>query len=237
MGQALSVRPDLIPAEYSEALSTLQDRVPPFSSTKAKDILQKELGFNVLGRIKGMDFRENGKGPVASASIGQVYRGLATLVDGSEKEVAVKIQRPDVLAEIALDLYIVREYLAPIQQKISGAATDFQALANEWGRGFIAELDYTQEASNTIKFNTEIKKRNIVSVTAPTIVEEFCSERVLVTEWVRGTRLDQSTANDVPRLCGVALNAYLVMLLEMSFLHCDPVRMTPLEYSLNLIKH
>jgi len=137
------------------------------------------------------------------------------------KHVAVKVQRPDVLAEIALDLHIVRE-LAPFYQKFAESSTDWQALANEWGRGFIAELDYRDEAASTTKFNQEMQQRNLNAVCAPTVVPDYSTERVLVTEWVDGTRLDQSNADDVPRLCSVALNAYLVMLLELQSLHCDP---------------
>jgi predicted unusual protein kinase regulating ubiquinone biosynthesis (AarF/ABC1/UbiB family) len=137
------------------------------------------------------------------------------------REVAVKIQRPDVLAEIALDLYLVREF-APLYQRLTGSATNFQSLANEWGRGFIAELDYHEEAKNTQQFNREMKKRAITAVIAPEVVGEFTADRVLVTRWIDGTRLDQSTASDVPQLCTAALNAYLVMLLELQKLHCDP---------------
>jgi len=95
-------------------------------------------------------------------------------------------------------------------------------LANEWGRGFIAELAYTEEAANTIQFNEDMKIRGLNAITAPIVVEELSTERILCTEWVEGTRLDLSTAEDVPRLCSVALNAYLVMLLETGTLHCDP---------------
>lgn len=122
--QALSVRSDILPDEYTKALSTLQDRVPPFDSEHAKQILRRELGPDKFAKLEGLE-----KGPVASASIGQVYR---CKLDG--KDVAVKVQRPDVLSEIALDLYLARE-LAPIYKKIIQSPTDFQTLANEWGRG------------------------------------------------------------------------------------------------------
>jgi ABC1 atypical kinase-like domain len=214
VGQALSVRPDLIPAEYAATLSTLQDQVPPFSTAQAKQLLRQELGeerYNLLGL--------NGKNiaPVASASIGQVYKGVIGNVD-----VAIKVQRPNVLAEIALDLYIVREYAAPLYQKLSRGATNLQALANEWGRGFIAELDYRQEAAATMRFNDEMAARQLTAVCAPQVLPDYSTQQVLVTQWVDGTRLDQSDADDVPRLCAVALNAYLIMLLELQSLHCDP---------------
>ena len=123
------------------------------------------------------------------------------------------MQRPNVLAEIALDLHLVRE-LAPIYQKFTGGATDLQALANEWGRGFIAELDYRQEAIATMRFNSGMQQRGLNAVCAPIVLPEYSTETILTTEWVDGTRLDESDAADVPRLCAVALNAYLVMLVS-----------------------
>jgi predicted unusual protein kinase regulating ubiquinone biosynthesis (AarF/ABC1/UbiB family) len=221
VGQALSVRPDLIPAEYSEALSTLQDRVPPFPSSKARELLLEELEESGMEKIREIRIDE----PVAAASIGQVYRGTARLSDGVEREVAIKVQRPDVLSEIALDLHIVREF-APLYQRITGAATDFQSLANEWGRGFLAELDYNTEAYHTKRFNQEMHDLGLYDVvTAPTVIDELSTTRILTTEWVSGVRLDQSVSGDVPILCTVALNAYLVMLLETGCLHVsDPVQ-------------
>ena len=213
VGQALSVRPDLIAAEYATALGSLQDNVPPFDSNLAMDILNTEWG---AGGNNGIELLS--KQPVASASIGQVYKGKL-----GEKEVAVKVQRPNVLAEIALDLYIVKEIFAPIYKILTKSPTDFASLANEWGRGFIGELDYTTEAKNTIRFNEEMKKRQLDAVVmAPSVEQDYSTKCVLVTQWIDGVRLDRSTAGDVSRLCGVALNAYLVMLLETGLLHCDP---------------
>lgn len=89
--------------------------------------------------------------------------------------------------------------------------------------GFVQELDYTLEAENTIQFNEEMQKRELTAVCAPEVVLDYSTERVLVTEWVEGTRIDRSPdAEEIPRLCSVALNAYLVMLLETSKLHSDP---------------
>mmetsp|Transcript_21321 Transcript_21321/g.31347 ORF Transcript_21321/g.31347 Transcript_21321/m.31347 type:complete len:885 (+) Transcript_21321:125-2779(+) len=221
VGQALSVRSDLIPAAYAGALSELQDNVPPFSSVQAQEVLKSELGAKRYGMLKKIDLDK----PVASASIGQVYRGFADVENAEGKkeevEIAVKVQRPNALAGIALDLFIVREF-APYYQKLTGSATNLQGLANEWGRGFIAELTYIGEAASTKKFNEQMKKKGLNAVTAPTVVDALSTNRILTTEWVRGNRLDRSEEDDVARLCGVALNAYLVMLLETGTLHCDP---------------
>jgi hypothetical protein len=218
VGQALSVRPDLIPPEYASALSTLQDRVPPFPTATAKIMLQQQLGSEVFARLQPLSAE-----PVASASIGQVYRVMIQTKNGPT-DVAVKVQRPNVLADIALDLYLVREFGAPFYQSVfaRGGGTDLQALANEWGRGFIAELDYRTEAAKTMKFRQDMKDRNLNAVTAPKVLTDVSTEQVLITEWIDGERIDQASPEDIPRLCAVALNAYLVMLLELKSLHCDP---------------
>ena len=57
--------------------------------------------------------------------------------------------------------------------------------------------------------------------TAPSIVDRYSGPKVIMTEWMEGTRLDIDASPDVPRLCGVAINAYLTMLLDTGVLHCE----------------
>jgi len=219
LAQALSIRTDLIPEAYALELRQLQDNVRPFPNDEAYAVLRRELGD--LDRM----FQSLSPTTVASASIGQVYRG--TLRDG--RDVAVKVQRPNILAEIALDLHVLR-VLTPIQTTlqnlVNGVATtqaDIDTavrLVDEWGRGFVAETDYRLEAQNTRDFAAAMQSRNLDAVCAPAVVQ--CTDRVLLTEWVQGTRLDRDASPDVPRLCGVAVNAYLTMLLDTGVLHCDP---------------
>jgi len=225
LGQALSIREDLIPSAYALELRQLQDAVPPFSSEEAFGVLREQLGVKDLSEV----FSSLSATPIASASIGQVYKG--TLKGGNGTAVAVKVQRPGILAEIALDLHVLR-LATPFQTRLSnainGLATDpadievALQLVDEWGRGFVAETDYRLEAKNTIDFSMYMQKRGLDAVCAPTVVTEMVRDRVLVTEWVEGTRLDRDASPDVPRLCGVAINAYLTMLLDTGVLHCDP---------------
>ena len=222
LGQALSIRTDLIPEAYALELRQLQDAVPPFDSVQARRVLEGEWGQDIKNVLVEMT-----EEPVASASIGQVYKGK--LLNG--KEVAVKIQRPGILAEIALDLHVLR-ILTPIQTILQNAANgrktvqeDIDAaisLVDEWGRGFVAETDYRLEARNTLEFEAAMRYRGLDAVCAPGVMEELTRDKVLVTEWVEGTRLDRDASSDVPRLCGVAINAYLTMLLDTGVLHCDP---------------
>lgn len=223
LAQALSLRTDLIPEAYALELRSLQDAVPAFPSNIAFKIMRDEFQVEDLSKI----FKSISPEPVAAASIGQVYK--AELLDGTA--CAIKVQRPNILTEIALDLFILR-LLTPLQVRISNAVNKIStsqqdidlaiSLVDEWGRGFVAEIDYQLEATNTRIFSEAMTKRGLVSVIAPRVIDQLTRSRVLVTEWVEGTRLDRDASSDVPRLCAVAVNAYLTMLLDTGTLHCDP---------------
>ena len=130
-------------------------------------------------------------------------------------------------------MYLLR-LLTPIQtrlqnmvNKVPTAQEDIDvavSLVDEWGRGFVAELDYSEEARNAERFTAEVDGTELgESVFAPRVVGALSSRRILTTEWVEGERLDACRAPaDVPRLCSVAMIAYLQMMLDSGTLHCDP---------------
>lgn len=213
IGQALSTRTDLLPAKYAKGLTGLQDAVPPFSAELGLQVIESELNITITDVFSELSLQ-----PVASASIGQVYRGR---LRATGEEVAVKVQRPAVLSKVALDLHMLRS-LAPIYQKSKEINTDLVGLVDAWGEGFVNELDYRAEARYTTEFSKAMEERGLGSVFAPEVVDSLSSIHVLTTKWVDGQRLADSDADDVPRLCGVALNAYLTMLLDTGTLHCDP---------------
>eukprot|EP00977_Amphora_coffeiformis_P002907 scaffold561_cov162-Amphora_coffeaeformis.AAC.8 len=191
IGQVLSVRSDILSEEYSQALSTLQDKVPPFDLRRARQILLRELGPDKIAKLRGLE-----KGPVASASIGQVYK---CMLDG--QEIAVKVQRPDVLSEIG------QRTCSSVPKNYS-FSRGFSGTGQRMGSGFHCRARLLPGSRE----HHRIQQGNAKT-----------TERILTTEWVHGTRIDQSPdVEDIPRLCSVALNAYLVMLLETSKLHSDP---------------
>jgi len=213
VGQALSTRTDLLPAKYAKGLTGLQDAVPPFSAELGRQVIEQELNITIEEVFSELSFE-----PVASASIGQVYRGR---LRSTGEEVAVKVQRPNVLSDVALDLHMLRS-LAPVWKEAQDINTDLVGLVDAWGEGFVQELDYRKEANATMEFNQAMQERGLGSVFSPEVVEEYSSIHILTTKWVDGERLVDSNEDDVPRLCGVALNAYLTMLLDTGTLHCDP---------------
>jgi predicted unusual protein kinase regulating ubiquinone biosynthesis (AarF/ABC1/UbiB family) len=160
-----------------------------------------------------------------------VYRDTVRGVAGGGADVAVEVQRPGILGEIALNLHVLR-LLTPIQTRLQNAINsrltgpgDIEqglSLVDEWGRGFVTETDYRLEARITAQFEAAMKKRGLDAVCAPMVVGGLVRDKVLMTEWVEGTRLERDASDDVPRLCSVAINAYLTILLDTGVLHWDP---------------
>ena len=182
VGQALSIRTDLLPAPYVAGLQKLQDAVPPFSGAQGRAIIEAELGIDLDATFSAISLE-----PVASASIGQVYR--ATLRESGE-EVAIKVQRPQVLYNVALDLFMLRDFLVPLYRRLNKESnTELVALVDAWGTGFVDELDYTKEAAATTAFSAAMAQRGLGSVTAPEVVGALSSVHVLTTKWVDGERL------------------------------------------------
>ncbi|XP_059070318.1 uncharacterized aarF domain-containing protein kinase At1g71810, chloroplastic-like [Cryptomeria japonica] len=99
VGQSISTRPDLVGQAIGKVLAELQDRLPPFPTAEARQIIEEELGCKVDEVFSSLS-----KDPVAAASFGQVYRGCT--IEG--EDVAVKVQRPNALYNVARDIYILR---------------------------------------------------------------------------------------------------------------------------------
>jgi ubiquinone biosynthesis protein len=157
LGQVLSTRADLLPAEFVEELSTLQARADPMSWEQVRGVLDAELGGQVDGIFAAIE-----PAPLAAASIGQVHS--AQLVSGGE--VVVKVQRPDIRPVLERDLDII------------GRLADTVARRTRWGRalgvreladGFAAlreELDFTVERDN-VRAVAAATARDAVSVAVP----------------------------------------------------------------------
>jgi ABC1 atypical kinase-like domain len=211
IGQSLSIRTDLLRPAYIRGLETLQDQVPAFDTKVAKRILEAEWGKPIT-TVLSDDLSAK---PVAAASLGQVYK--ARLRDSNE-EVAIKVQRPDIVEQIALDMYLIRT-IGGIVRRLAKLNTDIVGTVDAWGIGFIDELDYIQEAENGEKFSELILETPLRDVVfAPTVLREFTTRSVLVSSWVNGERLDRSISRDVSLICSIAMNTYLTMLLEFGLL-------------------
>ncbi|KAL7561192.1 hypothetical protein ACA910_004118 [Epithemia clementina (nom. ined.)] len=218
-GQMMSVRPDVLPPSTLEELSKLQDSVVPFDTSTAVQAIERELG-GPLGQF----FTSISEEPVAAASLAQVYK--ATLNDDSNTPVAVKVQRPEVLATVSKDLYVLRraaevfqglfDRFAP-QQKIN-----YVALLNEWAIGFYTELDFMNEAASQRRLRTLLLDKNITGVMVPRVYDDLCTRRIMVSEWVDGVKLSNASPECINEVTPLAQEAFLTQLFDVGFFHADP---------------
>ncbi len=214
IGQAISSRPDVLSPEFLGELEKLQDRLPPFSTQEALDVIERECG-----QPADMLFKQLSPEPVAAASLGQVYRG--TLYSG--EEVAVKVQRPGVARSISLDVLVLRRLAKELRawRKLN---TNLPFLIDEWASSLFKELDYRQEAENGIKFKELYG--HLEGVYVPNMYKDLTTRKVLVMEWIEGERLNtqrgMSNRSDDIRLVEVGVRCSLEQLLEFGFYHADP---------------
>eukprot|EP00931_Biecheleriopsis_adriatica_P020052 TRINITY_DN134_c0_g1_i1.p1 TRINITY_DN134_c0_g1~~TRINITY_DN134_c0_g1_i1.p1 ORF type:complete len:875 (-),score=160.50 TRINITY_DN134_c0_g1_i1:42-2585(-) len=224
LGQALSIRPDLLSPRAMVELQKLCDKVPSYSTEVAMSTLEKEY-TNKFGKptTKLDVFSAITPEPVAAASLGQVYK--ATLREPAGVEVAVKVQRPAVLETVSLDLYLIRKlasftsYLQEIGARDS-RRTDFVALLDEFASRIYEEMDYNKECTNGLQVERDMAGLERVKI--PKNYEAYCSRKVHVAEWVEGEKLSQSQAGDVRDLVNVGVVAYLTQLLDKGLFHADP---------------
>lgn len=212
-GQALSSRPDLLPAEYLEELQRLQDQVPPFKTSDALGIVEKSLGLE-FEQVYELLSDE----PIAAASIGQVYRAK---LRSSGEIVALKVQRPGCEEIIALDLFILRWWARQVRDVLAvlfGRDLDFVSVIDDFGEIIYREIDYVAEAENAVKF-AELYDFELVKV--PKIYPELTSNDVLTMEWIDGSRLVEGP--DQPALLvDTLVQCSLRQMLDSGFFHADP---------------
>ena len=213
LGQALSIRPDILSPRAMVELQQLCDKVPCFDSRLAMQTLQEELG-----RSPEELFSSISPEPVAAASLGQVYR--ATLRSSGE-EVAVKVQRPFVLETVSLDLHLGRQ-LGLFLRRFPAISSrlDVVALLDEFAGNFYQELDYNLECANGIEIAKDMAR--LPNVLIPKNYPEYTSRRVHTAQWIEGEKLSQSQADDVSSLVNLGVITYLTQLLDTGFFHADP---------------
>lgn len=216
VGQALSTRPDLLPAVYLEELTKLQDELPPFPNEVAFQFIEEELGAPPAEL-----FAELSDHPIAAASLGQVYRGKLH----SGEEVAVKVQRPGLAESITLDIYILRGVAYWAKRLIKEIRSDLVAILDEFAARLFEEMDYTQEARNAERFARLYG--HLTDVYIPKIYWKYTRRRVLTMEWVTGVKLNQpqqiqALGIDPRYMVYVGVQCSLRQLLEHGFFHADP---------------
>ena len=217
LGQLLSTRADLLPPAYLEALARLQDDVGPFPYADVERIVQEELGVRLSKAFEVFDTE-----PIAAASLGQVHR--AVLRGG--REVAVKVQRPDVRERVLKDLDALDEVAAWMERfSPTTRALDAKGLLEEFRRTLLCELDYREEARNLVTLAHQL--RDFERIVVPLPVDDYTTSRVLTMDYIDGTKITAVSPLEWTELDGVALSedlfrAYLQQVLVDGVFHADP---------------
>lgn len=183
LGQLLSTRPDLLPPEYIEALSTLQDEVPPVDWAEIEVVIRKQLNQSLEDTFESINYR-----PVAAGSIAQTHRG--TLKDG--REVAIKVQRPGLQAVVEQDISLIRLIARLVAQTEFGQYYDIVSIAEEFTQALRSELDFTQEAHYTEQLRQNMLNSRWIDPTelkVPQIYWQYTTSNILVMEWLDGVQI------------------------------------------------
>jgi predicted unusual protein kinase regulating ubiquinone biosynthesis (AarF/ABC1/UbiB family) len=218
IGQTLGTRADLLPLAYVKELATLQDDVPAFPTAEAFARIEAELGKTLSECYAEIDNE-----PIASASLGQVYR--ARLFSG--EEVAVKVQRPDLERIISFDVAILYRLIKFVNRVFPKANenADWEGMLREFHATVFEEMDYVKEARNADRFRYNFRTWRAVRV--PKIYWSHTRTKVLTLEFIRGTKVVDIEALRARRISPVKVNrllvrTYLKQLLEDGFFHADP---------------
>jgi predicted unusual protein kinase regulating ubiquinone biosynthesis (AarF/ABC1/UbiB family) len=217
LGQLLSTRNDLLPAEYVDALARLQDKVAPFPFEDAERIVAEELNLRVSKAFRSID-----PVPLASASLGQVHH--AVMPDG--RHVAVKVQRPGIRERVEKDLDALDDIAQFVDAHTkAGGAYSFTETMAEFRKTLYRELDYRKEAENLVTLGGNLAGFDRIVVPQP--VADYSTRRVLTMDYVRGrkvTKLSPLARLDLDgrELAEQLFAAYLKQILADGFFHADP---------------
>ena len=217
LGQILSTRPDILPADLIAELQKLQDSVKPFPFSEAKELIETELE----DRLEAI-FPEFEEEPVAAASIAQVYHARLS----SGKPVAVKVQRPEIEKTISLDLDILKDLARLIDRHTPyGKLYDCSGMVAEFENTIKNELNFVKEGENVDTFRKNSSRDS--GITAPQVKWVYTTEHVLTMEYVEGIRIDDLDALDRAGIDREKLAEKLAasicnQILRDGFFHADP---------------
>ncbi|MDB9419562.1 ABC1 kinase family protein [Microcystis aeruginosa] len=216
IGQSLSTRADLIPLEYIEQLTQLQDRVPEFNSQEAIRVIETELG-QPLDNL----FESFSVSPLACASLGQVHR--ARLLSG--EEVVIKVQRPNLEGLFNLDFELLHRLTRWLNIFPAVKKYNLEAIYQEFFELLFQEIDYIHEGKNADRFRENFK--NYPQVKVPLVYWQYTTRKVLTLEYVPGIKVDDREtllANNinVDGIIQLGICSYLKQLLQDGFFQSDP---------------
>lgn len=226
LGQLLSTRPDLLPPEYIDALSSLQSNVPVVPPSEIATFIHQQFSQPLETIFSQFDYQA-----IAAGSIAQTHR--ATLIDG--RPVAIKVQRPGIDVTVDRDISLLKKTAELVSGTDFGKQYDIVSLAEEFSTALRAELDFTQEASYTEQLRTSLAKSTWFDpqrIVVPQIYRHLTTSKILVMEWLDGKPLLEATITgraydgdidaEKKSLTTLIFRAFLQQYLVDGFFHADP---------------
>ena len=220
LGQVLSTRRDLLPLDIADELAKLQDRVPPFSSDIAVAAVERALGKPIDQIFVSFD-----RTPIASASIAQVHFAVLRDRNGLQREVAVKVLRPDMLLAIDKDLSLMR-WMARWLERLSadGRRLKPREVVAEFDKYLHDELDLVREASSAAQLRRNMEGLNLVLI--PEMLWDYCTTNVLVMERMHGVPISQvdrlrAAGVDISKLARDGVTLFFTQVFRDGFFHAD----------------
>ena len=217
IGQMLSLRSEILPKSYCDALSSLQMDADPLPFEEIKQALESIYGERFSSIFANIDPK-----PLGSASLAQVHK--AVLSNGDV--VAVKVQRPGVRATMAQDIDVMRSIAKRFSRFIKdNQMVDLRDVVEELWNTFLEETDFTKETQNLYEF--ALLNKDVAYIGCPMPYLEYCSEEVLVMEYIEGVSLRDTDrlvemGYDLEEIGIKALDNYATQILDFGFFHADP---------------
>ena len=223
VGQFLSSRLDVLPAEITDELAGLQDEVPAEKFEEIRKLAEAELGAPLNEKYDSFE-----EVPLAAASLGQVHRArlCVTSTGGDYCDVVVKIQRPFIDQLIEVDLSALQQVggwlqrYPPVSKRV-----DVPSLMEEFSTSIREEVDYLAEGRNAEIFSENFK--NVARVHVPRVVWTHTTRRVLTLEDVFAIKITdygaiEAAGIDRAEVARQLLETYLKQIFEDGFFHADP---------------
>jgi ubiquinone biosynthesis protein len=216
-GQILSMRSEILPADFCHELTKLRTDVEPMDRTTMLDTLRAEYDRPLEEIFASID-----DVPLGSASVAQVHR--ARLVTG--EQVAVKVQRPHVREIMGQDIAIMRSLAQRAVSLMSDEQVlDIRSVVDELWQSFLDETDFLVEARSLEEFRRN--NADVRFVDCPKPYPALCTTHVVVMDYIDGIPI-----NDVERLTRLGydlseigtklVDNYAQQMLDDGFFHADP---------------
>ncbi len=218
LGQIASTRADVLPADWVRELKKLQDEVNPLPFEDIKAAVEGSLGAPLDKFYESFEER-----PLAAASIGQVHRAVLRTDEGP-KDVAVKVQRPGARETVARDVELLHRLARLLEQTVPESKMYSPVgLVEQFDRAITAELDFTLEADNAVRFRQHFHASK--NIRFPIVYRQASTKQVLTLEFLPGWKVDDAVKKHGfigPVIAKTMVELVVKMIFEDGFFHADP---------------